>query len=127
MTIHSILTTYFHFYHHIEMNGIGSQNRKFQTGKVAKKAAATMVGIKQQLEEGDGAQSEEALRTVAVLAEYREKRGATLMEQHLEKKKEKDAKSGGSSGGGGTKRKAFDRDEVSGGVVVSVTYIHVSP
>ena len=87
------------------MQGAGTTNRKFQSGKVAKKTAQQISAAKALAE--NEPDSVEALQTKAIMTEYREKRGLTLMEQHLEKQ----GKSGTSSSGA-NKRKSFDRDEV---------------
>lgn len=91
------------------MAGIGTQNRKFQTGKVAKKTAGEIAAAKDAA--ASAPKTEEELRTAAIMAEYREKRGQTLMEQHMEKTMSGTVSS--NSRGVGQKRKEFDRDEVS--------------
>ena len=89
-----------------EMNGAGTTNRKFQSGKAAKKIAQQVSAAK-ALAEG-GPESEEAK---AIMEQYRQSRGPSLYEQHLDKNPTTNASSASSSTG--VKRKAFDRDVVS--------------
>lgn len=77
---------------------------KFQGGKEAKKAAAALKAEREavaQLMEDP----EERKRTEALLAEYREKRGPSLMDAHLEKMSKKPKKVD-------TRLKSFDHEKV---------------
>ena len=78
-----------------------NKNRKFQTGKHAKQQIAELNRRQQNLP--SSAATGEA---DSIMAEYREKRGPSLMDSHAEKK----AKGPSSREKG---RKAFDRDMVS--------------
>ena len=76
-------------------------NRKFQTGKHAKQQLEELSRRKKQSGQTAGAQDE----SDAIMAQYREKRGPSLMEAHAEKRlKGPTAREKG--------RKAFDRDTV---------------
>ena len=61
-----------------------SGKNKFEGGKEAKKAAAALKAEREALERLME-DPEEKRRTEAILAEYREKRGPSLMDAHLEK------------------------------------------
>eukprot|EP01041_Mallomonas_annulata_P001560 gene1560-3015_t len=80
-------------------------NRQFQSGKVAKKAAAELLR-QREAERARCEDPEETARTQAILDEYRELRGPSLMEAHLEKK-QKTKK----SSEGGEVRRPFDREK----------------
>lgn len=79
-------------------------SRKFQTGKKAKKVALATTEMREAYEESMK-NSEESQRTQAILEEFKEKRGASLMDRHVAKKADqpKAAPSG---------RRAFDRELV---------------
>lgn len=90
------------------MNGIGTMNRKFQSGKAAKKIAQQVSAAKALVEGGP-----ESAEAKAILEQYRQARGPSLYEQHLDKNPNANASNSSSSSGvGGVKRKAFDRDVV---------------
>jgi erythromycin esterase-like protein len=68
-----------------EDRGLGVEtfgvSRKFSTGKVSKKKNAELTAERQAIEKAlEG--SVEAMKTKAVLEEYKERRGASLMERH---------------------------------------------
>ena len=118
------------------LSGAGLTNRKFNAGKQAKKLAETMSIQKefqrqqqalqaQQAESKGGSSSSvnnnnnsggggDSMSTDAVMQSYREKRGGTLMEQHLAKHAkttaEKEEREGASQVGGKPARRAFDRE-----------------
>jgi hypothetical protein len=81
-------------------------NRKFQTGKDAKKMAEFLT-LKRQQERELAENSIERKKTQQILEEYREIRGPTLMEAHF-KKKNQVLKDGSSS----QSRKGFDWERV---------------
>jgi hypothetical protein len=91
-------------------------SRKFQTGKKAKKTATATTEQREAYEESMK-YSEEAQKTQAILAEYKEKRGASLMERHVDEK----AKKQPTKVEGG--RRAFDRELVS--LIYSYIYIYM--
>jgi hypothetical protein len=79
-------------------------NRKFERGKQTKKDAAALAAEREK-EYEEYLASDEGKQTEAVLQEYREKRGPSLMDRHLDE------------GGGSKKAKVqdtrfFDRDRV---------------
>jgi hypothetical protein len=83
----------------------GSQ-RKFNMGKEAKKAAA-LLNAQREMREAQpksAEEEEEARRTEAILQEYREKRGPSLMEAHLDQVSKKPKLS--------ARQKGFDYDRV---------------
>lgn len=59
-------------------------SRGFQTGKVAKQKAKELEAVRAE----QPRDAEEDARTQAILDEYREMRGPSLMDQHLKKKKD---------------------------------------
>eukprot|EP00607_Mallomonas_marina_P005460 CAMPEP_0182426114 /NCGR_PEP_ID=MMETSP1167-20130531/12592_1 /TAXON_ID=2988 /ORGANISM="Mallomonas Sp, Strain CCMP3275" /LENGTH=337 /DNA_ID=CAMNT_0024607323 /DNA_START=1 /DNA_END=1014 /DNA_ORIENTATION=+ len=61
-------------------------SRGFQAGKVARKTAAEL-GRQREAEREREEDTEETKRTQAILQEYRELRGPSLMDAHLEKRK----------------------------------------
>lgn len=75
-------------------------SRGFQSGKVAKQKAKELEAMRSE-QPRDAA---EDARTQAILEEYREKRGPSLMDQHLQKKKD------GGSGSQKDSRRPFDRE-----------------
>jgi hypothetical protein len=79
-------------------------SRKFQTGKKAKKVAAATTEQREAYEESMK-YSEESQRTQAILEEFKEKRGASLMDRHVAKKAEQPKAVS-------TGRRAFDRELV---------------
>lgn len=81
-----------------------SGKNRFEGGKEAKKAAAALKAEREAVEKLIE-DPEEKKRTDAILAEYREKRGPSLMDAHLEKvgKKPKLAN---------TRMKSFDHEKV---------------
>ena len=83
-------------------------SRKFNTGKLAKKVNEGLAAEREALERAmEG--SEEAQRTKAVMEEYRERRGASLMDRHAaDRAAATTRKSGGGERGG--ERRAFDRE-----------------
>ncbi len=95
------------------MKGIGTKNRQFQSGRAANKIAQQMSAARDAAAENEP-ESEETRRTKEIMAEFREKRGLTLMEQHLENQKIGQKTSSSSAA---AKRKAFDRDSVSSIVI----------
>ena len=80
-------------------------NRKFERGKQTKKDAAALAAQREQ-EYEDYLASEEGQQTEAVLREYREKRGPSLVDRHREE--------GGLKKHKGEKQdtRFFDRDRV---------------
>ena len=94
-------------------------NRKFQTGKLAKKAAEAVELYKEHArDQADDQLSEEAEATQALLDEYRAQRGPSLMDQHMEQKKgsgkvgSQFRPKGMGKGERKHERKAFNHDEV---------------
>ena len=84
-------------------------SRKFNTGKLAKKVNEGLAAEREALERAmEG--SEESRRTKAVMEEYRERRGASLMERHAADRADEAARKGGGGGGVRGERRAFDRD-----------------
>ena len=79
-------------------------NRKFQTGKTAKKAGEAMESLKAQREP-----TEEDIATQELLEAYRQQRGPSLMESHTEHIK----LYGKPQAHRKPEPKAFDRDNVS--------------
>lgn len=84
----------------IELDSSVNKNRKFQTGKHAKQQVAELNRRQQNLPPSVATGEADS-----IMAEYREKRGPSLMDAHADKK----AKGPGREKG----RKAFDRDMVS--------------
>jgi hypothetical protein len=101
-------------------------NRKFERGKLAKKSAE-QIAAQREAEYEHYMASEEGKEAEAVLAEYRKKRGPTLMQKHHEEVAAKRAKSG-TTGLSEMRKKGFDRDRVSVCVCVCVcaVIIHFS-
>ena len=77
--------------------------RKFQTGKEAKKAAAQMAAEREAIQKLVGNEEEER-RTEQILLEYREMRGPSLMDAHLQQLAKKPKTS--------AKNRGFDYDKV---------------
>jgi hypothetical protein len=78
--------------------------RKFQTGKEAKKAAKSMIAEKEALQKAL-LNDEEQKKNDAFLAEYKEKRGPSLMDAHFESLSKKPKTSN-------TKNTSFDYERV---------------
>lgn len=82
-------------------------NRKFQTGKLAKKAVEQLSLEKEmRLKNQSNVETEESLRTKKIMEEFREKRGPTLMESHLDKQAKKQKPDS-------SVRRPFDREKVT--------------
>ena len=103
------------------LSGAGLTNRKFQAGKGAKKAAEQMSiqrEFQRQQQALQAAQSqaqhggkEGFVSTDAVMQDYREKRGESLMEAHLAKKARTTSSEVTTAvGSGKQQRRAFDRE-----------------
>lgn len=104
------------------LSGAGLTNRKFQAGKGAKKAAEQMSiqrEFQRQQQALQAAQSqaqhggkEGFISADAVMQDYQEKRGESLMEAHLAKKARTTSSepSTGVGGNGKQQRRAFDRE-----------------
>lgn len=90
-------------------------SRKFQTGKKAKKVAAATTEQREAYEESMK-YSEESQRTQAILEEFKEKRGASLMDRHVAKKAEQPKAVS-------TGRRAFDRELVRTALIHA--YVHL--
>lgn len=109
----------------IALSGTGLTNRKFQAGKQAKKLAEKMsiqreFQRQQQLMQsaqefaerkatagaGGALLQDDEATTEQLLADYRAKRGVSLMEEHLAKSKKAKTEHTGNGGG----RRAFDRE-----------------
>jgi hypothetical protein len=78
--------------------------RKFQTGKEAKKAAAQMAAEREAIQKLVGNEEEER-RTEQILSEYREMRGPSLMDAHLQQLAKKPKTTS-------AKNRGFDYDKV---------------
>ena len=87
--------------HPSELDSSVNKNRKFQTGKHAKQQVAELNRRQQNLPPSVATGEADS-----IMAEYREKRGPSLMDAHAEKKAK--GPSGKERG-----RKAFDRDMVN--------------
>jgi len=105
----------------VALSGAGLTNRKFQAGKGAKKAAEQMSiqrEFQRQQQALQAAQSqaqhggkEGFISTDAVMQDYREKRGESLMEAHLAKKARTTSSEVTTGvGSGKQQRRAFDRE-----------------
>ena len=114
----------------LALSGVGLTNRKFQAGKQAKKLAEKMTiqrefqRQQQQLQEKQDASASAAgsggahgqgqaksMSAEAVMENYREKRGGSLMEQHLAKTARLSAeKSSDDPTAGAGQRRGFDRE-----------------
>lgn len=106
------------------LSGAGLTNRKFQAGKGAKKAAEQMSiqrefqrqqqalqAAQSQAQHGGKEGKEGFVSTDAVMQDYREKRGESLMEAHLAKKARTTSSEVTTAvGSGKQQRRAFDRE-----------------
>ncbi len=82
------------------------KNKKFQTGKLAKKAAGEMEVLKEQaLELLDPAAREAMKEAEEAMQRMQEARGPSLMEQHMKAREENADK-------GQQQRRSFDRERV---------------
>jgi len=85
-------------------------NRTFQAGKLAKRSVEEMNALKAMQQAAQTPeQREEEERTRAILEEYKEKRGKSLMEIHTEKEAEGQR---GSKRAKMEERRGFDREAV---------------
>lgn len=98
-------------------------NRKFERGKIAKKSAE-QIAAQREAEYEHYMNSEEGREAEAVLAEYRKKRGPTLVQIHQEEVAAKRAKNGTTSLSE-LRQKGFDRERVSLKLLVFIVFVSI--
>eukprot|EP01038_Epipyxis_sp_PR26KG_P012923 gene12923-17321_t len=81
-------------------------NRKFQSGKEAKKLALELINHREKMRK-EMESSEEGLKTKAIMDEYKELRGPSLMDKHLLEKNKNNSHNNNNEK---EIRKPFDRD-----------------